>query len=64
VHAELEGPEETTATENQNDAETTNKATQDQATTPTELSMKVISESQQEDKTTENMFDDSRIQHQ
>jgi hypothetical protein len=43
VHAELQGPEET-ATENQNDAETTTKATQDQTTTPSELSMKVISE--------------------
>jgi hypothetical protein len=48
LDAELDGPEETTANENQNDAETTTNTSQDQATTPSELSEKGILEAQQE----------------
>jgi hypothetical protein len=64
VDAELEGPEEATATENQNDAETTTNTSQDQAITPSELSLKGILEAQQEDKAAENKVDDSRVQRQ
>jgi hypothetical protein len=64
VTAELEGPEETTATENRNDAETTTNTSQEQATTPSELSVKGILETQQEDKAAENKVDDSRVQRQ
>jgi hypothetical protein len=42
--AELDCPEETTATEYQNDAESTTDMSQDQATTPTEFSEKGILE--------------------
>jgi hypothetical protein len=64
VNALLEGPEETTATENQNDAETPTNMSQDQATTPSELSVKGILETQQEDKAAENKVDDSHVQRQ
>jgi hypothetical protein len=62
--AELDGPEETTATENQNDAEPTTDMSQDQATTPTEFSEKGILEAQQEEKNAENKVGDPRDQRQ